>query len=225
MAESTNTLAEAGAQLSVRQYLDKFFPMLEKELRDQMEKNAVLKTYEAGDLLLEKGHYFRSTYLVVEGAVQMYREDDEGNEFLVYLITAGEACALSMICALKHEKSAFRARAIENTTVIAVPLDEMDRWMQNYKSWYYFVLESYRSRMDNLLEVIDQVIFRSMDERLEFYLKNKVKKLGNNTLHITHQQIANDLNSSREVISRLVKKMENKGLIRTERNVIELLSF
>ncbi|MEZ5174026.1 MAG: Crp/Fnr family transcriptional regulator [Bacteroidia bacterium] len=223
MADSSNTVTESVTHHSVKYYLDTFFPMLEKELREQMEASAVLKHYEAGDLLLEKGHYFRSTYLVVEGAVQMYREDDEGNEFLVYLITAGEACALSMICALKHEKSAFRARAIENTTVIAVPLDDMDRWMQNYKSWYYFVLESYRSRMDNLLEVIDQVIFRSMDERLEFYLKNKVKKLGTNTLHITHQQIANDLNSSREVISRLVKKMENKGFLKAERNIIVLL--
>jgi CRP/FNR family transcriptional regulator len=216
-------VSETAQSQNIQHYLDTYFPMLEKELREQMASKAVLKRFDSGDLLLEKGHYFRSTYLVVEGAVQMYREDEEGNEFLVYLITAGEACALSMICALKHEKSAFRARAIENTTVIAVPLDEMDRWMQQYKSWYYFVLESYRMRMDTLLEVIDQVIFRSMDERLEFYLKNKIKKLGTPVLNITHQQIANDLNSSREVISRLVKKMENKGILRAERNVIEWL--
>jgi CRP/FNR family transcriptional regulator, anaerobic regulatory protein len=117
----------------------------------------------------------------------------------------------------------LRARAVENTTVIAIPLDDMDSWMQHYKSWYYFVLETYRSRLEDLLEVVDQVIFRSMDERLEFYLKNKVKKLGHNVLAITHQEIANDLNSSREVISRLVKKMENRGLVKTGRNSIEWL--
>jgi CRP/FNR family transcriptional regulator len=216
-------ITETTQQAVIRNYLDSLFPMLDSELREQMAGIAVLKNFHAGDLLLEKGHYFRSTYLVVEGAVQMYREDDEGNEFLVYLITAGEACALSMICALKHEKSAFRARAIENTTVIAIPLDDMDKWMQNYKSWYYFVLETYRSRMDTLLEVIDQVIFRSMDERLEFYLKNKIRKFGSPVLQITHQQIANDLNSSREVISRLLKKMEIKGMLKAERNVIEWL--
>jgi CRP/FNR family transcriptional regulator, anaerobic regulatory protein len=208
---------------SVDEYLNTFFLTLEPELRQKMAEKAQLKTFEQGDLLLEKGQYFRSTYLVVEGAVQMYREDDDGNEFLVYMITPGEACALSMICALKHEQSELRARAVENTTVIAIPLDDMDSWMQHYKSWYYFVLETYRSRLEDLLEVVDQVIFRSMDERLEFYLKNKVKKLGHNVLAITHQEIANDLNSSREVISRLVKKMENRGLVKTGRNSIEWL--
>jgi CRP/FNR family transcriptional regulator len=208
---------------SVEEYLNTFFLTLEPELRQKMAEKAQLKTFEQGDLLLEKGQYFRSTYLVVEGAVQMYREDDDGNEFLVYMITPGEACALSMICALKHEKSELRARAVENTTVIAIPLDDMDSWMQQYKSWYYFVLETYRSRLEDLLEVVDQVIFRSMDERLEFYLKNKAKKLGHNVLSITHQEIANDLNSSREVISRLVKKMENRGLVKTGRNSVEWL--
>lgn len=208
---------------SVEEYLNTFFLTLEPELRQKMAEKAQLKTFETGDLLLEKGQYFRSTYLVVEGAVQMYREDDDGNEFLVYMITPGEACALSMICALKHEKSELRARAVENTTVIAIPLDDMDSWMQQYKSWYYFVLETYRSRLEDLLEVVDQVIFRSMDERLEFYLKNKAKKLGHNVLSITHQEIANDLNSSREVISRLVKKMENRGLVKTGRNSVEWL--
>lgn len=208
---------------SVEEYLNTFFLTLEPDLRQKMAEKAQLKMFEQGDLLLEKGQYFRSTYLVVEGAVQMYREDDDGNEFLVYMITPGEACALSMICALKHEKSELRARAVENTTVIAIPLDDMDSWMQQYKSWYYFVLETYRSRLEDLLEVVDQVIFRSMDERLEFYLKNKVKKLGHNVLAITHQEIANDLNSSREVISRLVKKMENRGLVKTGRNSIEWL--
>ncbi|MEX1189177.1 MAG: Crp/Fnr family transcriptional regulator [Bacteroidia bacterium] len=208
---------------SISEYLEKLFSSLEPELREKMMEKALLKTFQQGDLLLEKGQYFKSTYLVVEGAVQMYREDDDGNEFLVYMITPGEACALSMICALKHEKSELRARATENTTVIAIPLDDMDQWMQHYKTWYYFVLETYRTRLEDLLEVVDQVIFRSMDERLEFYLKNKVKKLGSKTVAMTHQEIANDLNSSREVISRLVKKMENRGLVKTGRNSVEWL--
>jgi len=214
---------ETTSSKSVQKYLDELFPMLEPELRIQMAQTGMLKHFEAGDLLLEKGHYFKSTYLVVEGTVQLYREDDDGNEFLVYLITAGEACALSIICALKHEKSKLRARALDSTTVLSIPLNEMDAWMMHYKSWYYFVLESYRKRLDDLLEVVDQVIFRNMDERLEFYLKNKVKKLNTSVLSITHQEIANDLNSSREVISRLLKKMENRGELRAERNLIEWL--
>ena len=98
---------ETPSNKSVQNYLDELFPMLEPDLRVQMAEKGMLKHFEAGDLLLEKGHYFHSTYLVVEGIVQMYREDEDGNEFLVYFITAGEACALSMICALKHEKSNY----------------------------------------------------------------------------------------------------------------------
>jgi CRP/FNR family transcriptional regulator len=127
-----------------------------------------------------------------------------------------------MICATKHEKSQMLAEAIEDTEVIAIPLELMDNLMKNHRSWYYFVLDTYRTRFEELLNVIDHIAFKSMDERLEFYLTNQAEKLGTTTLNLTHQQIANDLNSSREVISRLLKNMEKNGRVSLLRNAIML---
>jgi CRP/FNR family transcriptional regulator len=152
----------------------------------------------------------------------LYREDDEGKEFFIYDLDAGQACSLSMVCAAKHETSEVLAKALTDSTVLTIPLEFMDRWMTRYKSWYQFVITSYRDRFQELLKTIDAIAFNSMDERLEFYLKNQVKKMGEN-LKITHQENANDLNSSREVISRLLKKMEAKNWLIIHRNSIEWL--
>ena len=161
--------------------------------------------------------------LIVEGGVKLYREGQDGNEFFIYQLGPGDACALSMICATKKEQSQISARAVEPTRAILIPIALMDELMTSYKSWYYFVLETYRSRFEELLQVVDGIAFRSMDERLEFYLKNQQKLLQNDEIPITHQQIASDLNSSREVISRLLKKMEQRGMVRLGRNTIKVL--
>lgn len=208
---------------SIIDYLESLFPSLENDLKNKIAQVASLKEFTTGQLLLDKGQYFKSTYLVVDGAIQMYREGDEGEEFLIYTIAPGDACALSMICALRNEKSELRAKALEPSKVISIPLKDMDVWMQEYSSWYHFVLETYRNKFESLLEVIDQVVFKSMDERLEFYVKNKIKQANSDIINITHQEIANDLNSSREVISRLLKKMENNGMVLLRRNQIEWL--
>ena len=127
-----------------------------------------------------------------------------------------------MVCAVNHETSEVLAKAVTDTTVLAIPLEYMDRWMSQYKSWYQFVITSYRNRFEELLKTIDAIAFTGMDDRLGYYLKKQVEKLGSH-LKITHQEIANDLHSSREVISRLLKKMEAKGWLTIHRNSIEWL--
>jgi CRP/FNR family transcriptional regulator len=127
-----------------------------------------------------------------------------------------------MICATRNQQSEIMAVAVEETEVLMIPIQYMDELMTKYKGWYYFVLETYRSRFEELLVVIDHIAFKNMDERLEWYLKQQAEKSGNN-IHLTHQQIANDLNSSREVISRLLKKMEKNGAVILHRNSIELV--
>jgi CRP/FNR family transcriptional regulator len=139
----------------------------------------------------------------------------------MYYLEPGNACALTMICATKQETSEVMGKAIEDTTVLAVPIALMDQMMVTYKTWYYFVLETYRSRYEELLIVIDHIAFKGMDERLYYYLQNQYQKLKMRELKITHGQIAADLNSSREVISRLLKKMEQRGDIVLTRNFIE----
>jgi CRP/FNR family transcriptional regulator len=206
----------------IHQLLSEFYPSFDRELQEVVAANGSLKTFKAGEQIIRPGQYFQSSMLIAKGRVKLYREGDDGNEFFMYFLEPGNACALSMICATKHEKSQMLAEAIEDTEVIAIPLELMDNLMKNYRSWYYFVLETYRNRFEELLQVIDHIAFKSMDERLEYYLLNQAEKLGLRDLQLTHQQIANDLNSSREVISRLLKNMERNGKVTLLRNTIEL---
>jgi CRP/FNR family transcriptional regulator len=202
----------------------KLFPRFEPELIDLIEKNAVERSFKAGDVIMRTGQYIKSTVLVLEGQVKIYRENPDGGEFLMYYLGPGEACAVSMICAFQSQTSEIMAQAVEDTELLMIPISFMDDMMNRYKSWYQFVIQTYRSRFDELLAVIDSVAFRNMDERLEFYLKRYAGKSGKNMVELSHQQIADDLHSSREVISRLLKKMEQRNLVRLHRNMIELVN-
>jgi CRP/FNR family transcriptional regulator len=202
--------------------LKELFPTLENALLEELVTHGTVKKVTAGDTLLHVGQTIRSTMLILDGLVKLYREDEEGKEFFIYHLDAGQACSLSMVCAAKHETSEVLAKALTDATILTIPLEFMDKWMVKYKSWYQFVITSYRNRFQELLKTIDAIAFNSMDERLEFYLRNQVKKTGTN-FKITHQEIANDLNSSREVISRLLKKMEAKNWLIIHRNSIEWL--
>jgi CRP/FNR family transcriptional regulator len=207
------------------QELAQRFPSLEKELIAEMAQAGEVKTFKEGDVLMRVGQYIRFTMLILEGLVKIYREDDEGNEFFIYYLGPGKACALSMICASKQETSELMARAMTDIAVLTIPLSFMDRWMMQYKSWYHFVLGTYRQRFEELMQTIDHVAFRNMDERLVFYLKRQQDQLKTHTLPLTHTEIAQDLNSSREVISRLLKKMADKGMIKLQRQHIEILDL
>ena len=202
--------------------LRKSYPLFEDNLVTEIEEQGEFKTFPANEILMRKGQYIRSTMLVLNGLIKIYREDDDGNEFLMYYLKPGEACALSLVCAAKHEASPIMAKTVTETEVMMVPVDTMSEWMSKFKSWYQFVIETYRSRFDELLVTLDNVAFRSMDERLEFYLKRAKEAQETNLLSISHQEIAQELNTSREVISRLLKKMEQKGLVGLHRNAIEL---
>ena len=202
--------------------LKQLFPNLEEGLYNELVEHGSIQEVKAGETLLKVGQTIRSTMLIVKGLVKLYREDDEGKEFFIYHLEAGQACSLSMVCAAKHETSEVRAKTLTDATILAIPLEYMDQWMNKYKSWYQFVITSYRNRFEELLKTIDAIAFTSMDERLEHYLKKQVEKLGPH-LKITHQEIANDLNSSREVISRLLKKMEAKSWLIIHRNSVEWL--
>lgn len=200
----------------------KLFPQLEPALLENIEKHGIIKTMPAGEVIIRTGQYMKSTMLILEGSVKIFREDKEGDEFLMYFLQPGEACAISMVCASKMEASQVMAKTIEKTTFLIFPIQLMDEWMSKYKSWYYFVLETYRNRFEELLTLIDQVAFRKMDERLTFYLDRHSQINQTNTINLSHQQIADELNSSREVISRLLKKMEQRGLLKLHRNFLEL---
>ncbi len=206
----------------IKALLQKQFPMFDDQLSDHLAELGTLKTFEEGEELMRTGQYFRSTMLIVEGLVKLYREGENGGEFFVYYIEPGNACALSMVCASQQKTSELMARAMTPSKAIMVPIDKMDALMLEHKSWYYFVLETYRSRFEEMLTVVDAIAFKAMDERLEFYLINQARTLETTIIKTTHQEIANDLNTSREVISRLLKKMEQNGMISLHRNQIDM---
>lgn len=200
--------------------LAQLFPGLEPGLYNEIEKVGEVKHFTAGDILLRKGQFIRSAILLLEGTIKLYQEDEEGGEFFMYYIQPGEACAVSMICSYRQETSNVLASAATDASVMLIPLSYMDKWMSTYKSWQYFVIQSYRSRYQELLNTINEIAFRNMDDRLEFYLLKQVRQFGK-SIKLTHQQIAGDLNSSREVISRLMKKMEKNGWLILHRNSVE----
>lgn len=210
----------------MKQDIQSAFPSFEKSLLDKIEEEAELKTFEEGEVLMKTGQYFKSILLIVDGLIKIYREDDSGQEYFMYYLQPGQACALSMISASKQEKSEIMAKVVEPTTVIAVPLSVMDKWMQDYRSWYHFVIETYRKRFEELLNTLDHTAFRSMDEKLLFYLKREQEIKKTNILGINNTEIAQELNSSREVISRLMKKLAERGMIRVLKNqLIEILNL
>ena len=191
----------------------KIFPDFDTSLLALIEKEATLKTFQTGEIIMRTGQFIKSTALIVNGRVKIYREGPDGGEFLMYYIGPGQACAVSMICAIQARSSEITAVAEEETEILLLPIQLMDQLMREHKSWYQFVIQTYRSRFDELLAVVDDVAFRNMDERLEFYLKRYQEKTGKQKIELSHQQIAEDLNSSREVISRLLEKMEQRGLV------------
>lgn len=200
----------------------KIFPQFEPSLVALIEKEALLRQFQAGEVVMRTGQYIKSTALVLEGRLKIYREGPDGGEFLMYYLEPGQACAVSMICAMQSDTSEITAVAEEETELLMIPVHLMDDMMKDHKSWYQFVIQTYRNRFEELLNVVDHVAFRNMDERLEFYLKRYQEKTGKTKVELSHQQIAEDLNSSREVISRLLKKMEQRGLLKLNRNLIEL---
>ena len=200
-----------------KETLKKIFPNWEEGLYDAVLNEAVLKEAKAGTTMLKMGQNIKSAMLVVEGTVKLYQEGVDGGEYFMYHLNPGEACAVTLVCNYHHEQSQVLAKAVTDIQYLAIPIEFMEKWLNEFKSWHYFVIKTYRSRYEELLKTINETAFKNMDERLAFYIERQVHQFWN-TVKLTHQEIANDLNTSREVISRLLKKMENNGWIIMNRN-------
>lgn len=194
--------------------------IFEKELIGEIVEVGSLKTVGAGEIIMDINDYITSMPLLLEGAIKILREDEDGNELLLYFLERGDTCALTLSCCLGQTKSGIRAVAENDTTFIMVPVGKIEEWSAKYRSWRNFVLESYQSRLTEMLDTIDTIAFMNMDQRLLRYLQDKAKIHQSEELQVTHQQIAYDLNTSRVVISRLLKKLELEGKIALQRSNI-----
>lgn len=179
----------------------------------------------AGSRIMEIGDYVRSIPLLLSGAIKILREDEEGDELLLYYLEPGDTCSMTLACCMGDSRSEIRAIAETDTELIMIPMRKMEEWTAKYRSWRNFVFESYHSRLNELLSTVDSIAFKNMDERLVEYLKEKSRITNSNSLYNTHQEIAYELHTSRVVISRLLKKLEHMGRISLHRNHIELLKL
>lgn len=209
----------------IQELKEKYAGVFEPALIDEINQVATIKEIKEGEHLIEIGNYIRSMPLLLEGAVKVLREDDNGDELLLYFLESGETCAMTITCCLGNTRSEIRAIAEKDTRLIMLPVQKMQEWMEQYSSWRNFVLNSYQNRMMELLNTIDKIAFLKMDERLISYLREKAKVSNDDSIKSTHQEIAYELNTSRVVISRLLKKLENDGYIELHRNRIKLLAL
>mgnify|MGYP000075315570 CR=1 FL=1 len=210
------------SNLSVAEFQQLFPDIYERNTAEIIIETAQLKKLHADDWMVDIGDPIVYMPLLLKGQLRILREDDEGNELLLYYIRPGETCAMSLTCCSGNAVSNVRAVAEEDTELLLLPIQIIDEWTTKYPSFKSFILKTYQKRFEELLNTIDGIAFHNLDDRLSQLLKQKSEKEGSE-LKTTHQELANQLNSSREVISRLLKQMERKGKIQMGRNKITLL--
>lgn len=197
----------------------------ETALLEEIAQVGTFRSVPAEVELMDIGQTIRGVPLMLHGAVKISREDSEGNELLLYYLEEGESCTMTFAWELGQQKSKIRAVTEMPSELIMVPLSVMENWSERYPSWRQFLFKSYQKRMDELLETLDSLAFDQLEKRLWNYLIEKKRVTKQTTLSITHQTIAQDLHSSRVVISRLLKRLENNQKISLHRNAIELIEL
>ncbi len=209
----------------LKELRENYGDLFEEGLLQEISQVGIFKDVAEGYKLIEIGDYVRSVPLLISGAIKVLREDNDGDELLLYFLERGDTCAMTMTCCMGQTKSEIRAVAELDTELIMIPVQKMEEWTGKYKSWRNFVFESYHNRFNELLEIIDSIAFLNMDERLLKYLRDKVNVTKSTTVHSTHQEIAYELHTSRVVISRLLKRFELLGKIELHRNNIKIISL
>ncbi len=199
---------------------DHYTSIFEADLIDEIASNGIFRTIKSNELLIDIGDKMTHVPLIISGAVKIIREDKNGDEIALYFLEKGDTCAISFVNCIHREESMFRGVTEKQTEGVFIPVEKIDEWLEKYKSWRHFIIDSYHMRLIEMVESIDSLAFMKLDDRLHKYLTEKVKIMDDNILIITHQEIADDINTSRVVVSRLLKVLENEGKIKIRRNRI-----
>ena len=197
------------------------YNFLEPELQKEIAQIGVPKLFKANESLIREGQFISSFPMVLSGLIRVSRTSDNGNELLLYYLKENEVCAMSLTCCMAQQVSDLNAVAEVETEVLLLPVEMLDSWITKYPLWKQFVMQTFQYRFRELIDTLDSVAFMKLDERLEKYFINRHKKSGETSYAGTHQMLALKLNSSREVISRLLKKMEKDGKVELSRNFID----
>ncbi|MBK9104358.1 MAG: Crp/Fnr family transcriptional regulator [Saprospiraceae bacterium] len=203
--------------------VEQFKTLFEPELVKALDKHSRLREIKAGETILDIGQIVREMPIILSGTVKVSRIDEDGKELLLYYVNPNESCAMTFTCCMQQYPSEIKAVAEEDVTMLAIPITYMDEWLVKYPTWKSFVMRTIRNRFHEMLNVIDQIAFQKLDERLVYYLKEKSKVTGSTLINLSHEQIASELATTRVVISRLLKALENDKKVLLYRNQIKLL--
>lgn len=196
---------------------------IKHDLLDRLMKAGSVRTFDSGSIIIEEHDYIKNVPIVMSGSIKVFKLDEDGREILLYYIKPGESCVMSFLGAACNGTSRIRAMVEEKAEVLLLPVQNAIGLIRDNPDWLEFIFQLYNRRFDELLTVIDAVVFQKMDVRLWKYLKAKAKLLRSTELTITHQQMADELGTAREVVSRLLKKLEKGKKISLSRNKIKVL--
>lgn len=194
------------------------------ELVEKLYQYGVTKTYQEGDIILDENSSIRSIPIVMKGMMKVIRTEEDGREILLYYIKAGESCIMSFLGGMHNEKSIVKAEVEEDTEILFLPVDKVSLFIKEYPEWLDYIFRLYHKRFEELLDIINAIAFKKVDERLLNLLHKKSEILNSKTIIITHEQLANELGTARVVVSRLLKQLEDSGKLKLGRNKIVILA-
>lgn len=203
---------------------DRLSHFLEKKLIDEIISSGKLMSFKEGDVVLDYGKSVKFMPLVISGSLKVLRRDENDHEILLYYLSSNESCAMAYACCMENKKSEIKAVAEDNVELITIPHEKLDEWLIKYPSWKSYIFNSFTQRFNELLKSLESIAFNKLDQRLIKYLKNKTKLSGKTSIPLSHNQIAEELGTSRVVVSRLLKQLENEKKLVLYRNEIKLLS-
>lgn len=197
---------------------------ISKDLLDSLLKEGTLKTLKPNTVIIDENDYIRNVPIVISGTIKVFKLDEDGREILLYYIKPGESCVMSFLGAVCNGTSKIRAVVEEESQVLILPVHKATELIRSNPAWLEFIFQLYNARFEELLDVVNAVVFQNMDDRLWELLLKKVKMLQTTEIVTTHQQLADELGTAREVVSRLLKQLEKKGKIKIARNKITVLA-
>ncbi len=203
--------------------LNNLAAVFEPKLMKEIEKSGTIQHFKEGDLIMDYGKYIRMMPIILKGTIKVYRLDEVGNEILLYYLSSNESCSMAYSCCIEAKKSEVKAIADDDVELIGIPHEKLDEWLCKYPSWKNYIMRSFNDRFIELLKSIESIAFLKLDDRLVSYLKEKQRLSGSSVIKVSHSLIADELATSRVVISRLLKHLENDKKIILYRNEIKLM--
>ncbi len=193
------------------------------QMREKLLEVGYIKSFLDGEIILNENAYIKAIPIVISGSVKVMRTDEDGREILLYYIKAGESCIMSFLGGMHQDTSKIKAVAEGNAEILFIPMDKIGRLLKDFPEWLDYIFKLYHKRFEELLEAVNAVAFKKMDERLLNFIQKKCELTDSKILNITHEQIANELGTARVVISRLLKQMEDENLVILGRNKVTLI--